>query len=1111
MFQVSSFKLWVLIMLQIVINFQIILTTSLYKSISKLIYTKFIQDDCRYSKLRLIIHKSHKYYGILTRPQGQEGTPKWRIKRNPEQMAQYLEDERHAHLYGKHVVAAIQRVRSLSRKPEGSYDMRQVMSSFVTKLSFPEMCTVLKEQRCWRQVRDFFSWMKLQLSYRPTVIAYTIVLRMYGQVGKIKLAEQTFLEMLEAGCEPDEVACGTLLCAYARWGRHKPMLSFYSAVQERGIIPSPAVFNFMLSSLQKKSLHTNVIELWRQMVNTGVMPNHFTYTVVISSFVKEGLTDQAFQTLEEMKNVGLVPEEVTYSLLINLTSKMGNRDVALRLYQDMRSQKIVPSNFTCASLLTLHYKNGDYSKALSLFSEMERHKIPADEVIYGLLVRIYGRLGLYEDAQKTFNEIEKLGLLSDEKTYITMAQVHLNAANVEKALTIMEQMQSKNIWFSRFAFIVLLKCYVVKEDLASAEDTFRALSKTGLPDSGSCNDMLSLYMKLHLAEKAKGFVIQIRKDQVKFDEELLKKVMNVYCREGMLREAEQLMEELSISRSFKDNKFIQTFSMAMHGEFRRRLAEAGDAFEPLDHPGAMAFGLVIGLYLADGNASKIEEKLKLLLKTPNGLSVASQLVIKFVKEGKELSDISKAEYLYELLIKLGWKPEQRTTAYMISLYGKKQKMMQAKEAFAVAATPIAGKPLYNSMFEAYAKCSKPEEAYLFYRQEIEKGNDVGAVAISMLVNNLTNCGKYRLAENVIRDSFHGKTELDTVAYNTFIKAMLQAGRLHFAASIYERMLSSGVAPSIQTFNTMISVHGRGQNLSKAVEMFNVAQTMGVALDEKAYTNMICYYGKAGKSHDASILFCKMREDGIKPGLVSYNIMMNVYAVAGLYHEAEELFQGMRRDGCSPDSFTYFSLVQAYTVALKYSEAEETINSMQKLKNICSETEIRNHVLISFIKGGRQREECMYYCSNLTLSLLQISLNWCYTIFRIKQTIAEFGRGDVFYFLIKPNEIYMKSSNSIYSQLVDLEGSCTGLRVRKEGGFVWEGGGIDEDTSKKSPMELINEVPPIKVEGRIAACEGDTNPALGHPIEFICLDLNKPAICKYCGLRYVQDQGHHHHH
>ncbi|CAO2176377.1 unnamed protein product [Urochloa humidicola] len=66
----------------------------------------------------------------------------------------------------------------------------------------------------------------------------------------------------------------------------------------------------------------------------------------------------------------------------------------------------------------------------------------------------------------------------------------------------------------------------------------------------------------------------------------------------------------------------------------------------------------------------------------------------------------------------------------------------------------------------------------------------------------------------------------------------------------------------------------------------------------------------------------------------------------------------------------------------------------------------------------------------------------------------------------------------------------------------------QDTSKKSPMELINEVPPIKVDGRIAVCEGASEGVgLGHPIEYICLDLEAPNVCKYCSLRYVQV--HHH--
>lgn len=63
------------------------------------------------------------------------------------------------------MVAAIKRVRSTSGMRDGEYDMREVMSSFVAKLSFREMCVVLKEQKSWRQVRDFFAWMKLQVVF----------------------------------------------------------------------------------------------------------------------------------------------------------------------------------------------------------------------------------------------------------------------------------------------------------------------------------------------------------------------------------------------------------------------------------------------------------------------------------------------------------------------------------------------------------------------------------------------------------------------------------------------------------------------------------------------------------------------------------------------------------------------------------------------------------------------------------------------------------------------------------------------------------------------------------------------------------------------------------
>ncbi|RWW70052.1 hypothetical protein BHE74_00022303 [Ensete ventricosum] len=583
---------------------------------------------------RRIIQAKAQYLSRLRRNQGSGAqTPRW-IRRTPEQMAQLIEDDRDGHLYGKHVVAAIRKVRALAARPEGSYDMREVMASFVTKLSFREMCVVLKEQRGWRQVRDFFAWMKLQLCYRPSVIVYTIVLRIYGQVGKIKLAEQIFLEMLEAGCEPDEVACGTMLCAYARWGRHKDMMLFYSAVRRRDILPSVAVFNFMISSLQKRKLHVKVIQLWKQMLDDAVEPNRFTYTIIISSYAKENLVDDAFDAFRKMKKAGFPPEEATYSLLITLSVKHGKGDDALQLYEEMKTLAIIPSNYTLASLLTLHCKNANYTKALVLFTDMERNKIVLDEVIYGILIRIYGKLGLYEDALKTFEEIKIIGLLNDEKTYVAMANVHLNVGNYEEAVEVIELMRSRNVELSNFAYNVLLRCYVAKEDVVSAELTFRMLSKTGLPDAGCCNDLLRLYAKLGLFEKAKVLISQVRHDDIEFDEGLYKTVLEVYCKEGMIDDAEILMEEME-NVDLAVDRNTKTSLMAMYGA-AGGLLKAESLLKNLEQPDPIAFSVMLCLYLENGDSEKAKEILKSLCQTNGGLSTANQLISKYAREGKPL-------------------------------------------------------------------------------------------------------------------------------------------------------------------------------------------------------------------------------------------------------------------------------------------------------------------------------------------------------------------------------------------------------------------------------------------------------------------------------------------
>uniref|UniRef100_A0ACD6ABG4 Uncharacterized protein n=1 Tax=Avena sativa TaxID=4498 RepID=A0ACD6ABG4_AVESA len=893
---------------------------------------------------RRLLHDEARRLRLQRRGQGAGAeTPRW-VRRTEGQMARYIEDDRAGHVHGRHVVAAVRAVRATASRPPGS--MREAMTSFVSKLTFREMCVVLREQRGWRQGQEFFSWMKLQLCYEPSVVAYTILLRMYGQTGKVELAEETFLEMLEAGVEPDAVACGTLLCAYARRGRHGDMMLFYAATCRRGVSPPLPAFNFMLSSLQKHRLHGKVIHLWNQMMESYVVPNQFTYTVVIGSFVKEGLLEEAMDVLRKMRRSRFVPEEATYSGLISLSARHGRGEQAVRLYEEMRAHGIVPSNYTCASLLAFYDKNEDYSKALALFSEMERSKIVFDEVIYGILIRIYGKIGLFEDAQRTFEEIDRAGLLSDEQTYVAMAQVHMNAGNYDRALQVLDSMRSRSVKPSLFSYGALLRCHVAKEDIATAEDTFRLLSKYGLPDVFCCNDLLRLYVKLGQLEKASAFILNMRKEDVQLDEGLCTTVMEVCCKSGMITVADKILNDMHGNGvNMKNSTMVSLIEMYARNSISV-IQEEHSSSKALD---------------CRTESSALSMTLKSLLDTPGGSSIACQLIRKFAREGST----DEAKFLHEQLTELGVKPEDSATATLIVQYGQEQKLPQAQLLFksASASFPVGG-PVYNAMVDALCKCGKTEEAYHLFTEMVDQGHTRDAVTISILVTHLTKHGKFQEAEDIIHGCFHGEVELDTVVYNTFMKSMLESGKLYSAVSIYDRMISSGVPRSLQTFNIMISVYGQGGKLDKATEMFTAAQELGLPVDEKIYTNMLNLYRKAGRHQEASSLFGRMKEHGIMPGKISFNSMINAYAASGLHEEAETAFQEMRSRGHVPDSLTYLALIRAYSEGRCYSKAEETIHMMQRSSDIAAPSSLHfNHIIFAFLKEGRI-DEARRICSQM---------------------------------------------------------------------------------------------------------------------------------------------------
>lgn len=106
-----------------------------------------------------------------------------------------------------------------------------------------------------------------------------------------------------------------------------------------------------------------------------------------------------------------------------------------------------------------------------------------------------------------------------------------------------------------------------------------------------------------------------------------------------------------------------------------------------------------------------------------------------------IGDISTVGILYNQLRKLGCVLEDDVIASLICFYGNQKMLKEAQDVFqAVFDFSRPSKLILKSIIDTYTKCGEPEWAYSVYEEVTRKGLDLDPIAISVLVNALTNCG-----------------------------------------------------------------------------------------------------------------------------------------------------------------------------------------------------------------------------------------------------------------------------------------------------------------------------------------------------------------------------------
>ncbi|KAH7424427.1 hypothetical protein KP509_11G008200 [Ceratopteris richardii] len=612
---------------------------------------------------RRVIKEKQALASQLRKNQPGARVAKW-IRRSPAQMARFLADGRLDYRFNKYVDKAIRTISQLASKRKDSYDFGVVLNPWVGSLSFKDMCIVLREQKHVALACEFFRWMKLQGSYVPSVIPYTIILRKCGEAGKFDLVESFYKEMLQEGCEPDEVVICTMICIFGKGGQIENMMKFYKMMQSQGLFPQTVVLNFMLSSLYKAGLYSDAIDLWKDLLAARIKPNEYTYGVIVNVFRKEGRSVEAFHIFEEMLHRGHLPDEILYNMVIKMLGDLGREDKIIELYERMKLQGLVLSKHTYTYLVHFFGKIGNYKLAVTFFSEMQHMKIPPDEVIYGTIITIYGNLGMYADAEQAFKEIDKAGLIASERIFIVLASVRMNAGQYDSALQLFDEMQSRGFGMTKYAWIIVLQCCLRQQKVFLAESAFDIMVNENFADAVAFTCMFNLYRKMQMVEAGNSLLSKLENSNVQPDKELYDAVITHLCNAGLIQQAEIYFSQMQMKGLSIDGA-VKTMLMKAYGRVGR-VADAESIYLSLESADAMSISVMFTIYEESGNNKAAYILSKRLLEC--GLKFYNKFLLKCASRGS----MGTVGILCSQMLANGQMPAEETLLASINLFDRNE-------------------------------------------------------------------------------------------------------------------------------------------------------------------------------------------------------------------------------------------------------------------------------------------------------------------------------------------------------------------------------------------------------------------------------------------------------
>jgi pentatricopeptide repeat protein len=255
------------------------------------------------------------------------------------------------------------------------------------------------------QMVEIFAMMK-EFKVNITNVTFGILIKAYGQAGRLPRCHEVWEGMLNANIRPTVVTYGCYIDACIRNSDVASAESIYLSMRSTKVRPNAVIYTSLIRGLSSAGEPAKAFKVYRQMRESCIENTAAAFSSVLDMITRQLSEPKVLESvLHDMSEVDATLDAAVCAMLIKACGNAGYVENAMSLFRQIQQTGRICDHAATNSLLLACARSDKVAEVEEVLGNMRQCGMTPNHTAISVLVKMYGRV---RTPQTGFNFVETL-------------------------------------------------------------------------------------------------------------------------------------------------------------------------------------------------------------------------------------------------------------------------------------------------------------------------------------------------------------------------------------------------------------------------------------------------------------------------------------------------------------------------------------------------------------------------------------------------------------------------------------------------------------------------------------------------------------------------------